>query len=319
MKGKVIVSSVRKALARSAPLKAAYHGLRSGALAAACRVSPDALTRARYRLAWGRWPDFAKPTTFDEKLLWLNLYWQNPLKARCGDKFTVRGFVIEHHLDHLLPRLFGAYSSTAEVALEALPDRFVMKCSHGCKCNVFCADKRTFDWTAAKRNLDAWMKKDFSLSLGEIHYRSMERRIICEEFLQDDTGHELPTDYKVFCFGGRPYCTMVATERSPNGIPRIAFYDLDWRERLPYCVPELAADKGMPRPAAYDEMIVSAQQLSRPFPFVRMDFYSIGGRARLGEMTFTPGACISADYMTRVGQQELGRLLQLPEPYAAPS
>ena len=106
---------------------------------------------------------------------------------------------------------------------------------------------------------------------------------------------------------------MVATARDPNGIARLAFYDLEWRQKLPYCLPELAADQEIPKPSAYEEILDCAQKLSRPLPFVRMDFYSINGRAKLGEMTFTPGACVSADYMTALAQQELGRLIKLPE------
>ena len=307
------MESIRKTLANCALLKAAYHRLHSGVMNAVCHVSPDLLTRVRFRFVWGRWPDRERPTTFDEKLQWLNLFWQHPLKARCGDKYSMRGFVEEHQLGHLLTQLFGVYSSTNEILLDALPNQFVLKCSHGCKCNVFCADKRSLDWTMAKANLDNWMRTDFSRKLGEIHYRSMKPRIICEEFLWDGSAQELPTDYKVFCFFGRAYCTMVATARDPNGIAKLAFYDLGWKKKLPYCLPELAADQDIPKPPAYEEMLDCAEKLSQPFPFVRMDFYSINGSARLGEMTFTPGACVSANYMTTLAQQELGRLLELPE------
>ena len=304
---------MRKTLAKSALMKAAYHTLRSGVMSAVCHVSPGFLTRLRYRLAWGRWPALDRPTTFDEKLQWLNLFWQHPLKARCGDKYTMRGYVEEHQLGHLLPQLFGVYSSAEEIILDTLPDRFVMKCSHGCKCNVFCHDKRGLDWKTEKANLESWMNIDFSMKLGEIHYGSMTPRIICEEFLQDETGHALPADYKVFCFDGRAYCTMTATARDPNGIAKLAFYDLEWKKKLPYCLPDLETDHEIPRPAAYEEILDCAQKLSRPFPFARMDFYSINGRAKLGEMTISPGACVSADYMTPLAQQELGRLIVLPE------
>jgi hypothetical protein len=76
----------------------------------------------------------------------------------------------------------------------------------------------------------------------------------------------------------------------------------------------LEAADDIPMPAGYEEMVECAEALSRPFPFVRMDFYSIMGRARLGEMTFTPGACVSADYMTVRAQQELGWRIELPDP-----
>ena len=60
-------------------------------------------------------------------------------------------------------------------------------------------------------------------------------------------------------------------------------------------------------------MLAAAEALSKPFPFVRMDFYSVGGRAVIGEMTFTPHGCVDLGY-TDVAQRELGRRIELPEP-----
>jgi hypothetical protein len=314
MKQNANMLAIRKTLARCTPLKAAYYGFCSGSMTALCHVSPLFLNRLRFRLAWGRWPDMEEPTTFDEKLQWLNFFWKHPLKARCGDKFTVRGFVEENGLSYLLPELFGVYHASDEIRLESLPDRFVLKCSHGCKCNVFCSEKLKLDWKLAKKDLDSWMERDYTMPSGELHYGRMKPCIICEEFLQDGTESLLPADYKLFCFRGRAYCTMVAKAREANGIAKLAFYDLGWKRKLPYCLPELEATDEIPEPAGYEEMVDCAQTLSRPFPFVRMDFYSIRGRARLGEMTFTPGACVSADYMTEFAQQELGRLIELPDP-----
>jgi hypothetical protein len=306
---------VRKSLEKVPCVKKTYHMIRSGALSTLGHVSPAFLISFRHFLAWGRWPDLAAPVTFDEKLLWLNLFWRHPIKASCGDKFRLRGYVEEHRMAYLLPELFGVYSSAAEIHSETLPDRFVLKCSHGCKWNIFCADKRLLDWEAAAARLDRWMRMDFSKVLGEIHYASMKPRIISEEFLSDGSGLQLPTDYKLFCFNGWPYCTMVAKAREPNGIAQLAFYDRAWRERLPYCVAALNAAGDIPKPDGYDEMLECAERLSATMPFVRVDFYCVNGRARLGEMTFTPGACVSADYMTAEAQRDLGSLITLPPPY----
>jgi len=38
----------------------------------------------------------------------------------------------------------------------------------------------------------------------------------------------------------------------------------------------------LPRPSAYEEMITIADELSKPFPFVRVDFYQIRGKAPFG-------------------------------------
>ena len=44
----------------------------------------------------------------------------------------------------------------------------------------------------------------------------------------------------------------------------------------------------LPRPKQLDEMIQVARDLSKGFPFVRVDLYEVDGRIYFGEMTFTP-------------------------------
>jgi len=303
------MSQLHRTLAQIEPLKNFYHAVRSLYRQSLYRFSPVLLARIRYRFIRARWPDFHSPRTFDEKLLWLMLYWRDPLITQCGDKYAMRSHVEQQGLASVLPKLFSVYRTTKEIDLESLPDRFVLKCSHGCKCNIFCRNKRELNLAQAKRHLDFWMKTDFSKVLGEVHYSGMQPRILCEEFLEEP-GSELPTDFKVYCFDGKAHCTMVCSKRSYNGKPKLSFYDRDW-EPLAYCRPNMKSERNIPKPSAYDKIIKVAEELSKPFPFVRMDFYSIKGRAVLGEMTFTPCACI-IDYLTDLAQERLGQLLVIP-------
>lgn len=308
------MSNWRQILGRCEPLKAAYHGARAAGFRVLLAISPALLARVRYWLARRRWPDFVNPATLDEKLLWLNLYWRHPLKAECGDKYTMRGYVERQGLEHLLPRLHAVYDAVEEINFDTLPIPCVLKCSHGCKCNVFCRSAETLDVAAARRDLRRWMRTDFSRLLGELHYADMRPRIICEEFLDDGSG-QLPSDYKVYCFGGKPYCILCCTERQPNGKAQFGFFDLDWHP-LSFMRIESPVVCKVPRPKALPEMIEAAAALATPFPFVRVDFYCIGDRAVLGELTFTPDACIDTD-LTDEAQRTLGNLLLLPAPLLA--
>jgi hypothetical protein len=305
--------ALRPLLARCQPLKTVYHWTRARWFQALLVISPVLLARVRYRIAWGRWPDLANPGTFDEKLLWLNLYWRHPLKTECGDKYTLRGYVERLGLGHLLPRLHGVYESVAEIDFGALPYPCVLKCSHGCKCNVFYRTPETLDLAVARRDLARWMRTDYSRLLGELHYAGMTPRILCEEFLDDGTG-ELPTDYKLYCFGGKVHCVLVCRGRTANDRARVEFYDQDCENVLPYDRSSRPASLPAGPPAAYAEMRQAAETLSQPFPFVRVDFYSIRGRAVLGEMTFTPAACIRPSH-TELAERVLGDLTLLPENY----
>ncbi len=260
----------------------------------------------RYR---GRLFHPRKVRTFEDKLLWLMLYWRAPLKTACTDKRAVRDYVTDAGLGHLLPDLFGVYSSGSEIDFGRLPGRFVLKCTRGSGFNLFCRDKDRFDVPGAVRKLDRWMKTDLSKINGEVHYASIKPRIICETLLEDRP--DVPIDdYKVYCFDGRPHCVMACTDRS-SGRARFDFYDPEWKEKLPYCRSSLSAGRDIARPGALQEIIESAAVLSKPFPFVRVDFYSIADRAVFGEMTFTPNGCIDID-LTDLAQNTMGDLIRLP-------
>ena len=48
----------------------------------------------------------------------------------------------------------------------------------------------------------------------------------------------------------------------------------------------------MPKPEGLDEAFQAADDLSRGFPFVRVDLYLTDKGLRFGEMTFTPAAAL---------------------------
>jgi len=210
-----------------------------------------------------------------------------------------------------LPELLGVYENSSKIDFDILPAKFVLKCTHGCGFNIICNNKVALDKSEVRRKLDKWMLTDLSKVSGELHYAAMKPQIICEQFL-DDHVNDLPIDYKIYCFNGKPHCTLVALDRDKEGhTDFFDIYDLDWKHKLPYYKSRLLTERETPKPEAYDEMIAAAEALSKPFPFVRMDFYNIRGKAVLGEMTFTPAGCIQPGY-TDLAQNQLGSLIKLP-------
>jgi hypothetical protein len=257
----------------------------------------------------GARPNLNDPQSFNEKLLWLMFYWRHPLKTRCADKYAVRDYVKEHGLEHILNELLGVYENSSEIYFKSLPQRFVLKCTHGCGFNIVCNDKSSLNVEETCRKLDAWMNVDYSKIYGESHYARIKRRIICEAYLNDLTS-DLPTDYKIYCFDGKAHCTRICTERTSNGPAKYDIYDREWNQ-LPYLRTSLLVNRFIPKPAGYEEMIEAAEKLSKPFPFVRVDFYNISGKVVFGEMTFTPYACTGNIY-TDDARYVLGSLLRLP-------
>lgn len=273
-------------------------------------LSPIMFAKYRYKLCTGKPLDSKNPKNYDEKLFWLNLYWRHPLKTQCADKHSMREYVQQKGLGHILPILIRTYENSNEIDFDILPQKFVLKCTHGCGFNIICENKALLDKNKAKNQLDIWMGIDFGQVYGELHYSGIKPRIICEEYLDNLYGKSL-CDYKVFCFNGKVHCTLVCQDRQANHICKFDYYDREFETKLPYLKSSLLADRNVSKPDAYDKIINAAEMLSQPFPFVRMDFYSIKGQPILGEMTFTSSACVSPD-LTEIAQLQLGELIILP-------
>jgi len=276
------------------------------------RLSPVLLAKVRYRIEGGQWLALDDPKSFDAKLLWLMLYWRHPLKTQCADKFEMRPYVEGLGFGHLLVELLGVYEHASDIDFASLPDRFVLKCTHGCGFNIICRDKTKLDIQGTRHQLDAWMKQDYAKVHGEVQYADIKPRIQCERFLDDGSG-ALPSDFKLHCFHGKVVFTTVCTGRGPDGQgAAYDHFDRGWEKQLAISRSGVHPERWSPRPACYSEMLEAAEALSRPFPYVRMDFYAMGERALLGEMTFTPGGCIDTG-LTDQAQAFLGDLILLPE------
>lgn len=104
-----------------------------------------------------------------------------------------------------------------------------------------------------------------------------------------------PKDYKVYCIHGVPTYILLCVGRE-KGTPLYYFFDTDWKHKRisvdDFDVPE---DFTVKKPACLDKMIECAWKLSKPFPFVRVDFFVCGEKLYFGELTFTPSAGYDTD------------------------
>ena len=115
------------------------------------------LTKA-YTEAFGRAPRWSAPQTLNEKILWRNLYDRRLIYTELADKYRVRTYVAALIGPEYLIPLLGVYPNAKSIDFDALPDRFVLKCSHDCGSVVFCRDRTRFDAREASRTLDAALR-----------------------------------------------------------------------------------------------------------------------------------------------------------------
>lgn len=274
-------------------------------------ISPAWNSRRRFYKVYGRKLDLDDPRWWSEKLMALKLkdYNHNPLVRQCANKYHVRSYVESCGLGRLLIPCLGLWEDQEAVPWEALPEQFVLKSTMGCGNHVFCKDKSQLDVAAAKAILARALRQRYHLAYSELQYapgRDMRPQVVGEAYI-DGGGGMLP-DYKVFCFHGEPEYILFCFERDETGHASYMFMDADWRPRPEYH-PCDALEAIPERPPCLEEMLSAARTLSKPFPFVRADFYQHKGKPLFGELTFTPSACLDPE-LTEAGQLALGALMK---------
>lgn len=243
--------------------------------------------RRAYRYRLGCEPDFEHPKNFNEKLNWMKLHDHNPLYTTMVDKYAVKQYVSERiGPGHVIPLVGGPWEKPEDIDFDALPERFVLKCTHDSGSILICRDKASLDREAAIRHLRRKLQQNYYLKHREWAYRDVPRRIIAEAYIPTLANPD-SFEYKLTCFGGRvkiitvcrgvPHASLDARtndhfDREGNHLPWYVFYK-NAAER-----PEL--------PPQMDEIVAFAEKLSAGLRQVRCDFYIIDGQVYFGEFTF---------------------------------
>ena len=249
------------------------------------RISPLWSTKLSYRFKFHRPLNLDKPETLNEKLLWLKFhdFRDNELVRECADKYIEQAGCGE-----LLNELYGVYRTPEEIDWAALPERFVLKLNTASGYNRLVLDKDKADKAALNAEMHTWLKEGpkFYLNFAEMQYKDAEPLILAEKLLCDSQGR-IPDDIKLHCFNGKVLLILSCVDRYNPGKTKYLFYDRDWNLVLNCSgIPGCSIEK----PACLDRAIALAEKLAEPFPFVRVDLYSLDDKIIFGEMTFTPAS-----------------------------
>lgn len=250
----------------------------------ALRFVPDIPYIQMYYFArFRRLCNLRNPVTYNEKLNWLKLHDRRAEYVRMVDKYEAKEYVAGLiGREYIIPTL-GVWERFDDIDFNALPDQFVLKCTHDSEGVVIVRDKSRMDIEAARDKIEAAMKCNFYYIGREWPYRNIKPRIIAEQYMEDHVDGEL-RDYKFFCFNGEPKAMFIASERGP-GTTKFDYYDLDFHH-LDLIQHYPNAAKPPRKPDTFEQMIELARTLTRGIPHVRADFYEVDGRLYFGELTF---------------------------------
>ena len=260
------------------------------ALKISANMFPESCAKAHYFIKFKKKLNLTNPTNLNEKIQWLKFNeLNNDIYTLCADKYKVREYVTSKGCGEILNKIYGVYDSPQEINYNNLPEKFALKCNHGAGYNIICDDKSLLDVEKTNRQLNKWLKEDFSSLFIEPQYKKIERKILCEMYIENERGG-FPDDYKFYCFHGKPYAVMVCIGRE-KGTPKFYYFDMNWHP-LPFeDTVELISKNDYPdKPEGFDKMKGYAMKLASDFKFVRADFYLMNGEVIFGELTFTPSA-----------------------------
>jgi len=269
--------------------------------------------KTRFRLEMGYGLDLKHPKTFSEKLQWLKLYNRRPEYTTMVDKYAVKDYVTEKiGAEYVIPTL-GVWNTPEEIEWDKLPDRFVLKTTHGGGSGgvVICRDKAKLDKRQVIEKLASSLQQDIAYYSCEWPYKNVQRRIIAEEYLDPTPDVKELIDYKWYCFDGEPkYCQVIQDRHSKETID---FFDTEWNhQEFVGLNPAAGPAAEVPRrPRNLNVQIEIARKLSKDIPFSRVDLYEIGEKEFFGEITLYPASGFGS-FTPDQYNYILGAMLTLP-------
>ena len=194
-------------------------------------LSDEKFIKLEYYACIGKKLNLKNPQTFNEKLQWLKLYDHKPEYTTMVDKYLAKKYVADKIGEEYIIPTLGIYDHFDEIDFDALPEQFVLKCTHDSGGLVICRDKSKLDVESAKNKIKKSLKRNYFWSGREWPYKNVKPRIIAEEYMVDESGYELK-DYKFFCFRGIPKFLYVACDMFHDRQAQIGFFDIEGNTNL---------------------------------------------------------------------------------------
>lgn len=256
----------------------------------ACSILPDKpYLCMMYRIRTGQKLHLAQPVTFNEKIQKLKIESKHKEYFQYVDKLLARDFIAKTiGQEHLVP-IYGFYDRFEDINIESLPEQFVVKCTHDSGSVVVCNSKK--ELLDNKEKFKKALKRKYYYASRDYSYKGTKPRLIIEKKL-DNGNNEGLTDYKFYCFDGKPTYLYISKGLQDHLTARISFYNLDFTP-APFWRSDYKPLEETPhKPNHYDEMLKIAETLAAPkgekLPFVRVDLYEVDDTVYFSEMTFAP-------------------------------
>jgi hypothetical protein len=210
-----------------------------------------------------------------------------------NDKLSGRAFA--QRLGIAVPELLWTDEDVRAVPWETLPERFVVKPVDGT------SSRGVFPLVREDGRLRCLFAEEDAATPEAVEraYRQVVEEgrvsaaVLVEQLLGDPHRPAvLPTDWKLYCFGGRVEVVLQRQPRASRSTREagIRFWDRAWHDLGPIRYAD-QVDEGMPGPLHPQRLVEVAERIAAalPRPFVRIDLYDVAEGVRFGEITPGPG------------------------------
>lgn len=241
--------------------------------------------RLVYFIKTGRILHLNNPTGFSEKIQWLKINDKHPDYSIFVDKYEVKKLIAKNFGEKYVFPCYGVWDRYEDIDFSALPDQFVLKCTHDSGSIKIIPNKYQMDHDALQQFFTERLSRKKNIS-REYLYDYVKPRLIAEYYCETAKNHFMP-DYKFFCFDGVPKIVEVITSRNTEHESG-NWFDIDFN---PLDITDVIRPEKEPflqKPTCFDAMADFAHQLSSDMRFVRVDLYENEGNYFFGEMTFFP-------------------------------
>lgn len=252
-------------------------------------VSDDRRYKSRkFKKDFGVLPDLDLPTRFNEKVLCRMLFDPNPEYTSLADKIKVRKVVARKIGPKYLVPLVGIYEKFDDIDFNALPEKFVIKCSHDSGSAIVCTDKSSFSISDARSKINFCLARNMYVTTREKHYRNITPMILCEHYVDMATDLNKPIIevLRVHCFGG--IARFIEIDISDcNGVKYANIYDTQWNLQ-DVSLGHPVMRHRIKKPSQLEKVIELSSILSAGFDYCRIDWFIAGENIFFSEYTFTP-------------------------------
>jgi hypothetical protein len=246
--------------------------------------------------------DLENPKTFNEKLVCKKLFDRNPLIPLTADKYRARQYIKDkigwEAENHLIPLLYVT-DNPETIPFDKLPMEYIIKPNNAAgrwilaegidglkKYDINYIHKERLNLSKEEiiNECKKWFKTVHGQEWYEWAYSQIDPLIIIEKLLKEENGN-LPSDYRFAMFNGECKFMYITSPR----LKTFNYYDANWNaldiKREGHAVAPL-----IDKPKRFNKMIEFAKKLSKPFDFVRIDFYLVDDYIYFGEITHYPGS-----------------------------